>query len=149
MKRFKFRLERVLQFRKRVREGKLKVLLEKNQEVSNLEQRLSDLVRAQLSNTVENTNFDSRLLEIQNLYGQRLRAEIFSTNESLENAQNEAKLALNEYMEASKEEKVLVSLRNKREQEYLEIIEKHEQAVLDEISIQKGNQMLNSEEVRS
>jgi len=149
MKRFKFRLERVLQFRKRVREGKLKVLLEKNQEVSNLEQRLSDLVRAQLSNTVENTNFDSRLLEIQNLYGQRLRAEIFSTNESLENAQNEAKLALNEYMEASKEEKVLVSLRNKREQKYLEIIEKHEQAVLDEISIQKGNQMLNSEEVRS
>jgi len=149
MKRFRFRLDRVLQFRKRVREEKLKVLMEKNGQVTELEHFLEELFSAQLANFVENTSFDSQLLEMQNLYGQRLRQEIARISEELENAKIEAKVALNDYMEASKEEKVLLSLRTKREQEYLDVMAKHEQSVLDEISIQKGNQMLNSEEVIS
>ncbi len=114
-------------------------------ELHSLEERFEVLGQAQASNFVhENVVQIERLLLIE-AYGQRLLEEIGKTEIAIIAAQEKVDQAMARYIEASKDEKAISLLKEKRRAEYVEQALKGEMQFLDEISVQRiGNQRFNA-----
>jgi len=138
MKKFKFRLERVLQYRELLRKEVLRELWQANQALSETEQRLSRLLQSERGNLMGTTG--SQTAESALLfghYGARLKAEIDSTRALLEVRQAEADAVLNKYIEAAKDSKSLETLKARRREAHAELILKEEEKFMDELSVQR------------
>lgn len=133
MKKFKFRLERVLQYRRVVKNDRLRVLMECRREVESLRERIDLLERELLASHPTSTGTVSAgTLVTSAHYSIRLRAEIAKTVGELQQAEERYQAALAEYIEAAKDEKSLVTLKDKKHGEYRELVDKSLQAALDE-----------------
>lgn len=147
MKKFKFRLEKVLHHRKLIEMEKLRELTEKNNLVYQLEKKLELLSELERKNLLkQGEEIAAAELYLVGLFSVRLQEEIINTRIQIVRASEEAELARQVYLEAAKEAKALVTLREKKYQEYMHVIAKDEQIFLDELSIQRGNLINNMEE---
>lgn len=138
MKKFKFRLEKVLQHRGEVRDERKRELLQCN---LLLEQRRAQL--HQLEEELSGNNLATGVIlsaaevELKGSYSDRLRQQIAAAITALEEAQTMVEQARAKYVEAATDAKALEQLRAKREAEYWENFYKEEAQNLDEMTTQR------------
>jgi flagellar FliJ protein len=146
MKRFRFRLQRVLEVRERIRDEKRQELVQKNFERDQAIQRLEDLRAAALGVGVEpgGTYPASHMLMLAD-YAFRLKAEIGGQITRVEEAMKAAEEARERYVEASKDTKALEMLKQKRTDEYKEMVLKEDGNNLDELAVQRGKRHRNQD----
>jgi flagellar protein FliJ len=140
MKKFKFRLERVLQYRLLVKEEKRRLLALANsklREASDLLDRLENFESQ--SGLPDGGIVDVSIFAMSGLYRARLRASIVQQRLAIIQLEKERDEKLNEYVEAAKSARSLELLKEKRKQEYVEYAEKEEGKTLDEMVTQRIN----------
>lgn len=138
-KKFKFRLEQVLNYRNVVRDEKKGILAERNRELRSLEDRLFDL-RAGLKkeeNSVHEQISDS--LQIASLYIERIVSEIENQLQLIDEKKKEVEEARLDYIEAHKEVEILEKLKDKQSTEYYAHVDSEESKFLDELSVLRAN----------
>lgn len=136
MKRFKFRLERILHYRNIVRDEKRRVLALAVERLRVEREQLVRLEQEFAANTIEGLVLREQELAMRAMYAARLREEIARQRERIATAEEEVLKARAEYIEASKEAKALTTLRERKLTEYKEEIEKEDGKFLDELMIQ-------------
>lgn len=139
VKRFRFRLEKVLQIRVRTRDMRAGELATANSLVQRIEGDIESTRERQLTNEVSSQVASGASIILCDLFGRRLEREIVALLNDLEEAKELANIALSRYLEASKEVKALEALRDRRRAEYEELVLKKEQDALDELSTLRGN----------
>jgi len=139
MKRFKFRLQRVLDYRERIRDEKQGILQQKNYELQVATDLLGSLkaeaLRDQISETAVYTADEMQLF---GRYAQRLSDEIAWQEIKVCEAQEAADKAREAYIEASKDSKTLVKLKEKQRGEYDEHVLHEEIKIVDEMTVQRS-----------
>ncbi len=137
-KRFKFRLQRVLDYREAIKSERKRELLVKNQELSEGQQRLSELAYAIANNHLRQ---DSMLtieeLQLVGNYTVRLKQMIDWQRAKIISLEKEAAEALERYIEASKDVEALQVLKRKREEDHRRYVEQEESKFLDELTTQR------------
>jgi len=138
VKKFRFRLERVLQYRQMVKDERIKALLEKNAELHEANKKLEELQAAVLMNKVaENATLAAHEIELVAQYSQRLREQIEHQNKTVAEAENAVLEARDNYISASKDSESLEKLKNRKHDEYEDYLLKEEGKFLDELSTQR------------
>jgi flagellar export protein FliJ len=139
MKRFRYRLERVLQFRKLVKDEKVRELLTRNRKLYEDSERLRELQTAELLNRIE---ADARLtaeeLKLLGDYGHRLRRQIAGQREVVRDSEQAVEEATQEYIEAAKDEKTLGIHKERKLSEYGQYVQQEEEKFVDELNIQRA-----------
>ena len=141
MKKFKFRLQRVLEYRKILREERQGELLAKLHQFRLAKERLDLLEQAELANRIGEGAVQPWLLYMHGAYGERLKIEIADQRVTLAQAETERDEAVANYQEAARDEKALISLREKKFLEYRAYLEDEDRKFLDELATQKGNSL--------
>ncbi len=136
MKRFRFRLEKVLEVREyyeRLAEMKLSAAAGK---CALLERRLVDNAHATREAARQRFAGGRELYNMRavELYAQRLASERDRTMKALAMAEVERESARQGYVSASKEKKLLTKLRERREAEYYRSATREEVKILDDLS---------------
>ncbi len=145
MKKFKFRLERVLEYRSAVKQEKFQILSRKNAELAELKGMREQLEKAQLENEFGSGTMLATEIEIRGRYAAHLRDQIVQVELQIVQAEEAVQEALAEYREASKEFEVLDKLKERKRQEYDQYIAQEEEKFLDELSVLKGNTLETEE----
>lgn len=139
MKKFKFRLEKVLQFRRIVKDEKKRLFTEALASLESAEARLAFLEAERLRPYVtEGTIISSNDLLLSGLYGAKLVEAIAWQRVAVKECEEKAEEARAEFIEASKEVEVLEKLKEKRQNEYNEHVSKEEGKFLDELAVQRA-----------
>ncbi len=139
MKRFNFRLQRVLEIRERFRDELRQELVQRNFELDRERGVLEDLDQEFLRSKVkEGGTYSAGELVLVGDYSTRLHEQIEQQRVRVAEAQRAAEEARERYIEASKEAQALEKLREKRRQEYVEQTRKDEGAQLDEFAVQRA-----------
>lgn len=140
MKKFKFRLEQVLRFRRIVKDEKRRILAEANLELAEAEAHLGQL-QLQLSqlSTSSTETLGVEAYYLAGMYAQRLESEILQQKEIIVIRQESVRVALADYVEASKELKTLDTLKSRKLAAYNEFVLNEDAKFLDELATQKGN----------
>jgi flagellar FliJ protein len=138
MKRFKFRLQRVLDVRERVCDEARQELVAKNATRDEEQRRLQDLQAEFLRQHVEEggTYSASELLLVGE-YQVRVKEATEQQEGVVEKAEAEAEEAREKYVTASKDVKTIEKLKEKRVVEHAEAVLKEEGAELDELTVQR------------
>jgi flagellar FliJ protein len=136
MKRFNFRLQKVLDIRayyERLAEMKL---ANESGKCALLERRLEENARAAVEAAHERFSRSRNLFEMQTveLYIRRLDAEREKTLKALALAEAEREKARLEYVKASRDKQIIDKLRERREREYYRAASREEVKVLDDLS---------------
>ncbi len=146
MKKFKFRLQRVQDYRATVRDEKKRVLLIRNQKLRDEQDRLEILLQTQRENIDPQGLVPIEELYVRGLFASRLREEIAMQRLNIIKVEEEVKEALAEYIEAAKDLKALETLKAHRLAEYWEDYYKEEGKFLDELAVQRGNRLYPTRE---
>lgn len=141
MKKFKFRLERVLRYRRAIRDEKLRDLMLKNAKLKESEDRLATLEDEMRRDSPESGIVPVESLYMRGLYAARLKDEIINQRLVIVQCESEVQEALAAYVEASKDVKTLTTLKDKRRTEYMDYVAHEDAKFLDELAVQKGNSM--------
>ncbi|GEM_PF-1120521 len=142
-KKFKFRLEKVLEYREVLRNEKKKELYIKNKAVSDAEDRIAQLTNDLLTKRPAfEGGVEAQELHISADYLTRIKALIEETKNSLEILKFEAEQAKDEYIEAVKEHESLKVLKARKLSDYNDHVSQEEAKFLDELSVQKAGRSL-------
>lgn len=140
MKRFKFRLQRILDIREQIRDEARQELGRRNavlaHEESILEGLESELLRL---NAGENGIVTASELLLTGAYAQRIEKLIEQQALKVEEARKAVVEAQERYIQANKEAKALEMLKDKRRAEYDHEVLKEEINQLDEVATQRAN----------
>jgi flagellar export protein FliJ len=146
MKRFNFRLQRVLEIRERFRDEMRQELVQRNfehdRERNILEHLDQEFLRAKVE---EGGTYSASEMVLVGDYSTRLQEQIEQQRARVLAAEQAAEEARERYIEASKESQALEKLKEKRRQEYVEQALKEEGAQLDEIAVQRAGRKALSE----
>lgn len=138
MKRFRFRLERVLKVRERIRDDARQELVHRNgerdRELSLLEHLEAEYRRITVK---EGGTYSAGELVLLGAYHERLKKEIDRQREVVAAAIASAEKARELYLVATRNAKVLEMLQEKRRQEHNDLALKEEARELDELAIQR------------
>lgn len=143
MKKFKFRLERVLQYRLMLKEEKRKALLLKNMKLNEAHDFLAALEDAELVNGLQRGGtLSAQQVYLIGLFASRLQDEIIRQRLLIIDLEKEVQEAMDEYTEAARDAKTLEIFKERKLREYSEYVSKEEGKFLDELAVQKGNQLV-------
>lgn len=131
MKKFKFRLQKVLDLREKIEHEKKRVLSEKNARLREAEAMLDELFQARAGIEFYHTTADI-LMSGMFLAGLLKRIEL--QKEQVGVCEKDAEEAQVEFHNAAMEAEVLRKLKEKKEREHTEFIEKTEAAFIDELA---------------
>lgn len=146
MKKFKFRLEQVLRYRESLKGERRRELLEANRVLQEAEDRAAMLLSAVGSHgLVEGASLSVADLELRALFRERAAQALAAQREVVALRRHDAQEAIDRYIEASKDANALDALKKKRSQEYLERIQRHEQAAEDEATVQRAGRKKREE----
>jgi flagellar FliJ protein len=138
MKRFRFRLQRILELREQIRDEARQELVRKNaerdHEISVLTYLEDEFERNSL---VEGGTYSASEVVARGDYGERLSVAIDHQKLVVAKAREAAQVAEDRYIEVSKEAKAMEMLRDKKLQEFKEQVLKEEGILLDELAIQQ------------
>jgi len=145
MKRFSFRLQRVLEIRERFRDERRQELVQRNFERDHEQRVLEDLDQEFLRSKVrEGGTYSASELVLMGDYSRRLEQEIEQQRVRVVAAEQAAEEARERYIEASREAKALEKLKDKRRVEYQEQVLKEEGNQLDELAVQRAGRRAQS-----
>jgi flagellar FliJ protein len=146
MKRFNFRLQRVLDIRERFRDEMRQELVQKNFERDQEQRTLEDLDHEFLrSKVADGGTYSAGELVLVGAYSLRLKEAIEEQRLRVAAAEKAAEEARERYIEASKEAQALEKLKEKRHQEYVEETLKEEGNQLDEFAVLRAGKGSQSE----
>ena len=147
MKRFRYRLERVLEYRKLVKDEKMRELLFRNQRLNEDNERLRELQIAELLNRIEaDAVLTAAEVQLFANYGIRLKAAITGQKEVVRKSEEAVAQATDEYVEAAKDEKSLVTHKERKQEAYKEYVQQEEDKFVDELNIQRSGQARRNRE---
>jgi flagellar FliJ protein len=138
MKKFKFRLEKILQYRDSLKQERLRELQLANEKLRTAEVRLEEL-----KTEFENNHYsDGQILQVEEVYirsaySERLKQEISRQHTHIDECKADVEQARNIYIEASREAEVLVKLKDKKQEAFNEYVAKQEEIFLDELVTQR------------
>jgi flagellar FliJ protein len=139
MKRFKFRLQKIMQLREQIRDEARQELVRRNSErdheISVLRYLEHEFDRVGL---VEGGTYSANDIVAVGDYSERLKIAIDNQKIVVVAAIKAAELALERYIAASKDAKALEMLRDKKLKEFTEETLREEGALLDELAIQRS-----------
>jgi flagellar FliJ protein len=139
VKKFKFRLERVLHYRVLIKEEKRKVLLQKNYQLQKAQERLESLLAAERANVLAVGTMTAARVQLTGDYSSWLEQAVTNQRLAIIRAQEEVDAAMAEYIEATKEARSLEMLKDRKRTEHQEMVDHEDAKFLDELSTQKGN----------
>jgi flagellar FliJ protein len=140
MKKFKFRLQKVLEYRTVLKQEKLRELAIKNQALNDANNLLTSLEAAYRENEVSQLRLlSSQSVLLSGVYGERIKDEIVSERLNIIRAEEEVQKAREAYIEATKESETLETLKKKKKEEHRQAVEKADLNFLDELSVMRGN----------
>jgi flagellar export protein FliJ len=146
MKRFNFRLQRVLEIRERFRDEVRQELVQRNFELDRERSVLEGLDQEFLRSKVEEGGtYSASEMVLLGDYSARLQEEIEQQRLRVKAAEQAAEEARERYIEASKESQALEKLKDKRRHEYVEQALKEEGIQLDEFAVQRAGRKAQSE----
>jgi len=138
MKRFRFRLERVLKLREQIRDEARQELVRRNSE---RDHELSVLAYLEgeyrRSRITEGGTYSASELLLVGSYAESLKTRIDHQKEVVANAVRAADEAKDRYVEASRRARALEMLKERKEREHAEASLKEEGEQLDELAIQR------------
>ena len=138
MKKFKFRLERVLQYRLIVKDEKRREFTTRLMALREAQGHLEMLDAAWLQSQLETEQIlQVEFVVMRGLYSARLKAEIEKQKSLIAELEKVVETAKQEYIEASKEVEVLEKLKKKKQEEYGHEMDLQEGRDLDELSVQR------------
>jgi flagellar FliJ protein len=140
MKRFRFRLQRVMQLREQIRDEARQELGRKNaardHEISVLTYLEQEFERIGL---VEGGTYSANDLVAVGDYGERLTNAIDKQKVVVAEAIKAAEVALERYIEASKNARAMEMLRDRKLEEFKQQVLREEGTMLDELAIQRNH----------
>jgi flagellar FliJ protein len=140
MKRFKFRLQRILDIREQIRDEARQELGRRNAVLAHEQSVLRGLEAELLRlNAGENGIVTARELLLTGAYAQRIQKLIEQQALKVEEARKAIVEAQERYIQANKDAKALEMLREKRRAEYDHEVLKEEINQLDEVATQRAN----------
>ncbi len=138
MKKFRFRLERVLQYRLVVKKEKHRDLI---REQMRLQEHLTQLrsLEIELQNTgvADGSVMLARDVMAIGEYAARLRSDITQTQDEIAEAQKRVEKAAEIYREAAKEAEALEKLKSRKSAEFQAYVLKEEEKFLDELAVMR------------
>jgi flagellar biosynthesis chaperone FliJ len=150
MKKFKFRLEKVLGYRARICDEKRQELVRRNFERDQALRQLEELRRQFRELQYPGSGTDpalgipnaeplvsSQVFIMVGSYAGRLESEIEQQLVRVEEAMEAASRARDVYIEASKDVKALETLKEKRQADYNDMKLKDDERTLDELTVQR------------
>lgn len=148
MKKFSFRLEKVLKYRRLIKDDRLRELLEANAALDEAARVLAALDEEACKSRIG----EGQYLTVDDLigldlYNRRLAAAIDRQRERIAECREVARVALEHYMVAAKEEKALSMLKDRRRIVYMEQVERELQNVLDEAATQRAPHAAREDQV--
>jgi len=148
MKKFKFRLERILNYRNINKQEHLRALMLKNQTLYEHEQNLDELQQAEGRKILNSKEpMSAAWVNLIGAYGKALQMQIVQEREDVQVAREAAEKALAEYIESAKEARALEMLKEKKLREYREILDNEERKFLDDVANIRSNQRINEVEI--
>ena len=145
MRRFSFRLQRVLDIREQFRDELRQELVRKNHERDEELQVLARLEQESLKIKIEEGGtYSASELVMFGAYSVRLKQLMEQQQQRVAAAIKQVEEVKERYIEASKEAKALEMLRQKRREEYTEQQLKEDGRQLDELAIQRIGQGIGS-----
>jgi flagellar FliJ protein len=139
IKQFKFRLQRVLDYREIVKTERLGVLTEATRLLREAEAKLQALEAEANANTIQESGLVSgNSLYLHGLYAQGVRRWIEETRGKVAELEIKREAALQEYIAASKDVRALELLKQKKMGEYDAKILAFEAGQLDELAVQRA-----------
>jgi flagellar FliJ protein len=139
MKRFRFRLQRILELREQIRDEARQELVRRNaerdQQISVLNYLYEEFQRIGLT---EGGTYPASDLVMVGAYGERLTIAIEQQKLIVAEAIRAAEVAQDRYIQASKDAQAISMLKDKKLQEFKEEALREEGALLDEIAIQRS-----------
>jgi flagellar FliJ protein len=136
-KKFKFRLQKVLELREEERENRKKELMLKNKAVNEVTEKLEGLKGKLLGSSRKTGEIKAQDLQLIAQYEARLKQEIEATTQALELLEIEAEKAKERYLDAVKDHEALKVLKTRRQAEYQLTIDRAEAKELDELAVQR------------
>lgn len=138
MKRFKFRLQRVLEFRHTLTKEKERELMKCNQQLQTHEQRVADIVAAQDSAPVA----EAEVLSMADLiargeYYRALQDSLVAERLNVLEAAEAVDRAREAYVEKAIEEETLVKLKERKMEQHREEARRHDKKELDALVTQR------------
>jgi flagellar FliJ protein len=138
-KKFKFRLEKVLQYRETIKADKKKDLMIANNKLYEEEAKLEQLETALLENEMRSQQpMSVGEVSLYSQYSARLRKEIEHQKIYVQQAEQAVEEAREKYIEAAKDAESLEKLKEKKRDQYREYLEKEHEKFLDELTIQRS-----------
>ncbi len=138
MKKFKFRLQKVLQFREVVKTEKKRELTAKLAILKEAEDKLEDYFMEQAANNMPDQEVvDAGLFFLKGQYSTRLKEAIIKQRLVILEAEKKVEESKQEYIEASREVKTLDMLKTKKMEQYNDYVKQEEDKFLDEITTQR------------
>ncbi|MCB0360474.1 MAG: flagellar export protein FliJ [Bdellovibrionales bacterium] len=138
MKRFRFRLQKVLDYRATVKREKENELAQKNYELRTAEEILDQIIDEQDSHSLAETTVTSMAeLSLTGEYQARLRDALENQRLLILDAASAVEDARNAYIEKAIEKEILEELRSKRHEEFREEERKRERKEIDELVVQR------------
>lgn len=139
MKRFKFRLQTVLEYRERIRDDRKADLIQANQLLQEGEDDLQRLLTLERENLVSDQQvMEASVLLLQGQIADGLRVRIEGQRTQIEELRKSAEAALEAYQEANKEVRAVEILKERKLQEFNEMVQKHDFELIDEQAIQRA-----------
>jgi flagellar export protein FliJ len=139
MKKFAFRLEKVLQIREAALREKEQALARAQGELNEATERLVQLETAVRENTLEGSELMASAVFLQQYLLVGLAEKIASQRREVEAHEKRVAAAAEEYRSAAAEAKALTSLKEKKRAQYDAHMERELGKFLDELAVQRGN----------
>lgn len=147
MKKFRFRLTRVLHYRETVKDEKKRDLLLRQRELVQAELHKTAIEESMARNDlIPDSGATAAEVEIRGAFLQRLIKELEEAHVAVQAAEAAMETARAAYIEAANEFEALSLLKQKRAAEYEEYVNKETEKLLDELVVQrspegKGNEV--------
>jgi flagellar FliJ protein len=140
MKKFKFRLEKILQYREIIKTEKKRELSLRLGVLREAEVKLESLFSAQaVNNMPQDAVCSADEFFMRGQYSTRLKEEIVKQRLVIIEAEKKVEEARLAYIEAAKETKTLDMLKDKKKEQYEELVRHEESKILDETVTQRSN----------
>jgi flagellar protein FliJ len=139
MKRFRFRLQRVLDYRESLKKEKELELARRHHELSGAENRLGEIITEQ--NAVEGS-IEERIMSVEELslcgsYQQRLREALMQQRQLVVEAKDAVQKAQDAYVEKAVDASVLDTLKQKLKTEHARECVREERKELDKLTVMR------------
>jgi flagellar export protein FliJ len=138
VKKFSFRLERILQYRKRYEDEKKRQLTNAVSARDLILAKQREILKSLEENEIQTSEEQSAGVALQGLYGAGLLAQLALSEQEIIEHEKRIEIIKNEYIEAIKDVKVLTTIKESRLAEYNHDLEKAEAAIIDELATQRS-----------